>query len=387
MKYTDISKQRNMMEKRSNNKGLIKFILLLVVLGVIGGSLYLFKDRIKLTFNPVSIVSNVAAANLTETDGRINILVLGSDKRDYGAESGRILTDTMMIVSIGTVDDDIVMISLPRDLWISNYNCTTDICNGALHNSGKLNSVYEFGGADEIKRVVQEVTDVPIHYHILVTFDIFKQAIDVLGNIDVNVENAFTDNYYPIEGKEVDTCGKSQTEVQKLIEEIEKNTTSTEKAFPCRFKTITFNTGLQSMDSEVALEFARSRHATGDEGTDFARAKRQQKVIVAIKDKALSVQTLLNPTKIRGLYDAYISNVDTNIDFQTIENFILLAQKLDFSKVTSVVLDDRSDADNGGLLYNPADSTLYGGAWVLIPQTGNFSQIHAYVQKYLFGDK
>ncbi|NMB91756.1 LCP family protein [candidate division WWE3 bacterium] len=369
MNYTDIYKQKSILRKEVNNKGLVKFILLLVVLCVIGASLYVFRGRIKQTFNPISIVSNVAAANLKETDGRINILVLGSDKRDVGAEQGRAtLTDTILVASIGTTENDVVLISLPRDLWVSDYQT-------------KINAVYAYKGIDGLKEQIEKVMGIPIHYHILVTFNLFEQAIEVLNGIEVNVENAFVDNFYPIEGKENDTCGKNEEEIKKLGDKI------SEYDFPCRFERVEFKSGLQKMDGKTALKYARSRHGDNDENTDFARAKRQQKVISAIKDKIFSLETVLSPAKIKGLYDAYAQNVDTNIDFQTLENFYMLSQKLDLSKIESIVLDDRSDANSGGLLYHPVDSTLYGGAYVLIPQTGDFSQIHAYVQKYLFGDK
>lgn len=377
MKYTDISKQKKMAVNEPRNKGFSKFILLAVILLLIGTVLYIFRGKIKQVFDPISIIANVSAANLLETDGRTNILVMGSDKRDAGAESGRLLTDTMMIISIGSTDNDIVMISLPRDLWVANYNCTTDICGGALYESTKLNAVYEFGGAGELKKVVQQITGIPIHYHVLVTFDLFEQAIAVLGGVDVNVENAFTDTGYPIEDMENSLCGIKPKEAAKL----------TESDFPCRWKTISFKTGIQAMDSKTALEFARSRHGDNNEGTDFARAKRQQKIIVAIKDKVLSMQTLFNPIKLKGLYDAYAQNVDTNMDLKTLESFYLLSQQVNFDKTVSVVLDNNSEADKGGLLYSPIDTTLYGGAWVLIPRTGDFSQIHAYMQKYIFGDK
>lgn len=374
MKYTDISKQKKMAIYEPRSKGFSKFILLAVILLLIGAILYTFRGKIRQVFNPISIIANVSASNLFETDGRTNILILGADTRDTGTESGHVLTDTMMIVSIGNIDNDIVMISLPRDLWIAKYH-------------DKINAVYELGGIEELRNTVLEVTGIPIHYYVLVTFDLFKQTIDVLGGIDVNVDNALTDNYYPIEGKETDSCGKSQAEAQKLIDEIFKNITSTELAFPCRFKTISFQTGAQTMDSTTALEFARSRHASGSEGTDFARAKRQQKVIVAIKDKALSMQTLFNPVKLKGLYDAYAKNIVTNMDLKTLESFYLLSQQINFDKAVSVVLDDRSEADKGGLLYSPVDTTLYANKWVLIPRTGDYSQIHAYMQKYIFGEK
>lgn len=377
MKYTDISKQKKMFVDEPRNKGFSKFVLLAVMLLLIGTVLYVFRGKIKQAFNPISIIANVSAANIQETDGRTNILVLGSDKRGAGAESGHVLTDTMMIVSVGTVDNNIVMVSLPRDLWITNYNCTTNICGGALYTSSKLNAVYEFGGADEIKRVVQEITGVPIHYHVLVTFDLFEQTIKILEGIEVSVDNAFTDRYYPIEGMENSLCGIKPEEASKL----------TENDFPCRWKTISFATGVQTMDSITALEFARSRHGDNDEGTDFARAKRQQKVIVSIKDKAISIQTLFNPTKLKGLYDAYAKNVDTNMDLKTLESFYLLSQQIKFDKTVSVVLDNTSGADEGGLLYSPVDTQLYEDQWVLIPRTGDFSQIHAYMQKYIFGEK
>jgi LCP family protein required for cell wall assembly len=364
MKYTDISKQKKMAIYEPKNKGFSKFVLLAVILLLIGSVLYLFRGKIKQVFNPISIIANVSASNLLETDGRTNILVLGTDTRAAGnAESSHALTDTMIVVSIGIVDNDVVMVSLPRDLWVSQYH-------------DKINAVYEIADIDALKSVVEEVTGIPIHYYGVVTFDLFEQAIKVLGGIDITVDNTFTDRYYPIEGMENSLCGITG-DTAKLKE----------TDFPCRWKTISFAAGPQTMDATTALEFARSRHGNNNEGTDFARAKRQQKVIIAVKNKALSLQTLLNPAKLKGLYDAYSQNVVTNMDFKTLESFYLMSQQVNFDKVTSIVLDDSTDALNGGLLYNPIDSTLYGGKWVLIPRTGDYSQVHAYMQKYIFGEK
>jgi len=105
---------------------------------------------------------------------------------------------------------------------------------------------------------------------------------------------------------------------------------------------------------------------------------------MAIKDKAFSINTLLNPKKIQELYALYKDTIITNIDFSTLQSFYLLSQNVDFSEIRSVVLDDRSAANQGGLLYSPIDTTLYSGKYVLLPRAGNYSQIHAYVQKFLF---
>lgn len=375
MKYVDLQKQQHM--RKEESRGLGKLMPILAVIGAIALVLIIFRDSIKEAFNPISIVANVAATNIKETDGRTNILIMGSDRRDVGAETGRsVLTDTLLVASIGRVDKDVVLISLPRDLWVK----TSD----GQHS--KINAIYALGelsqngkGAEDIKKVTEDVLGLPIHYHVLVTFQLFEEAIDILGGVNVVVDNTFVDYEYPVEGKENETCGRTQEEIDKMIDEYALHV-----IFPCRYETVEFKAGQQTMDGKTALKYVRSRKGNNDEGTDFARSKRQQKVITAIKEKVLSLQTLIDPTKLKELYDTYSKNVDTNIDFSTVQGFYMLSQQIDFSRIVSVVLDDRSAAEDGGLLYAPVDKTLYGGQYVLVPQTGDYSQIHAYVQKYLF---
>jgi LCP family protein required for cell wall assembly len=361
MKYVNV-RQRNMHARGASEKrqGRAKLISVILILFVTGGLLFAFRDKIKSVFDPVSLVTNVAAADLEQTDGRTNILVLGSDKRVVGDVTSE-LTDTILVASIGRLDNDVVLISIPRDLWVEWPS------TGGF---SKINAVYagvdiagtQYGGIDELKEILEDVLGVPIHYHALITFELFRETIDTLGGVEVTVDNSFTDNYYPVEGKETAPLNE-------------------------RYETISFEAGSQVMDGDTALKFVRSRKGNNGEGTDFARSKRQQKIISAIKDKALSIQTLVNPIKLKELYDVYHNNVDTDIDLATVQNFYTLTQQIEYDKVVSIVLDDRSMADEGGLLYAPEDTSLYGGQYVLLPRTGDFSQIHAYVQKYIFGDK
>ncbi len=348
MKYVNITKNPLPEPKKTVSKRKVISIMLgLVLTGVV---LFLFRNDVMALFNPVSIISTIETVDLEETDGRTNILVLGSDKRSVGTVDS-VLTDTILVASIGRVEKDVVLISLPRDLWIKS---PTDYFS-------KINEVYYNGGADEMTEVVEGVLGIPIHYYAVVDFQLFKEAVDTLGGIEVNVETAFTDTQYPVEGKE----------------HIESE----------RYQTVTFEKGLQTMDGETALKFARSRKGNNLEGTDFARSARQQKVIMAIKDKALSLETIINPAKLNELYQAYANNVDTNITFEEITNFYLLSQQISFDNIESIVLDDRSASEEGGLLYSPEDTSLYGGAYVLLPKAGDFSQLHAYVQRYIFGEK
>lgn len=335
---------------KKENKPIKRIFFIVLSLIVLAGAVFAIKKG-KHLFDPVNIVNTVVAANLKETDGRTNILVLGSDKRADGGVVTSELTDTILVASIGSVEHDVVLISLPRDLWIETPS--------GYHS--KINAVYTVGGATELMKVVENVLGIPIHYYGVVSFDLFREAINTLGGVDVNVERGFTDYFYPIEGKENAPLAE-------------------------RYETVHFEQGVQKLDGDTALKFVRSRHGDNEEGTDFARSARQQKVIAAIKEKALSLETLINPIKLKDLYDVYSKNIDTNVSFADIQSFYLLSQQVDFNKITSIVLDDRSEAEAGGLLYAPTDTELYGGAYVLIPKTGDFSQIHAYVQKYLFGE-
>lgn len=326
-----------------------------MILGVVAVFLILggfFAFRAGSIFNPVTIAGEISTANLKETDGRTNVLILGSDQRTRSKiNDGAFLTDTILVASIGTVEKNVVLMSLPRDLWVktpSGY-------------STKINAVYSYGGSDELSKVVEEVLGIPIHYYAVINFDLFEDTIDSLGGVEVNVEKTFTDYWYPVEGKE--------------------NAPENE-----RYQTVTFKAGKQNMDGATALKFARSRKGNNGEDTDFARSKRQQLLILAIKDKALKASTLLSVDKITNLYKAYSNNVDTDVDLASAQGFFFLSRQVQFDKVKSIVLDDRSTSDKGGLLYSPEDKSLYGGAYVLIPRAGNFSQMHAYVQRYLFSD-
>jgi LCP family protein required for cell wall assembly len=357
MKYMDMNsalvqkKAQDTISIAPKKSGKKKFMILgVVAVFLILGGLFAFKAGS--IFNPVTIAGEISTANLKETDGRINVLLLGSDQRTQSKiNEGSFLTDTILVASIGTVEKNVVLMSLPRDLWVktpSGY-------------STKINAVYSYGGSDELSKVVEDVLGVPIHYYAVINFDLFEDTIDSLGGVEVDVENTFTDYWYPVEGKE--------------------NAPEDE-----RYQTITFKAGKQTMDGATALKFARSRKGNNGEDTDFARSKRQQLLILAIKNKALSASTLLSIDKITSLYKSYSDNVDTDIDLASAQGFFFLSRQVQFDKVKSIVLDDRSTSDQGGLLYSPEDKSLYGGAYVLIPRAGNFSQMHAYVQRYLFGD-
>lgn len=226
----------------------------------------------------------------------ISILVLGKGGEGHTAPN---LTDTIMLVNLNTNLTKTTVLSLPRDIWIPEIRA-------------KLNSSYYWGkqkggnGFDLASQNVYSVTGITPTYFAVVDFSLFKDLIDTVGGINVDVLSSFTDEKYPIEGKENDLCDG-------------------DKLYKCRFETIKFEKGIQKMDGATALKFVRSRNSTGDEGTDLAREKRQQKIIESLKEKLFSNEILLNPSTMKSLYDVAIAHVETNIDkktFLTIGRFV-----------------------------------------------------------------
>lgn len=349
MKYVDLGSIKTLNKKPRKKSKKIVFGVFFILFFLI----FIFlvrKQGFSSLFNPISIVSSILSDGLNETDGRTNFLIGGLDRRSQSSSAG--LTDTLMVASYNKSTKSAVIISLPRDLWVKSKS----------GNYSKINAVYANYGKDELKSVIESVLNVPIHYYVIVDFSAFEKAIDTLGGVDVNVETTFDDYYYPVEGKE-----NAEPESE-------------------RYMKVHFDAGLQRMDSKTALIFSRSRKGTNNEGTDFARAKRQQKVILAIRDKILSAETLFNPVKLKELYENYKDYVETSISLKEVQSLLNLAKSSDVTNVKSIVLDDRSTEDSGGLLYEPEDKTLYGGQYVLIPKAGDYSQIHAHIAKLLFGE-
>jgi anionic cell wall polymer biosynthesis LytR-Cps2A-Psr (LCP) family protein len=137
------------------------------------------------------------------------------------------------------------------------------------------------------------------------------------------------------------------------------------------------------MNGITSLEFVRSRHASDAiEASDFARSKRQEKVIAAFKGRVLSAQTLINPGKLISLYTTLQGSIDTDIQQNDFDDFIRLAEKMKNAKIQSAVIDTGDDlVQRAGLLIVPPIISDYDYAWTLIPRigNGNFSEIQKYI--------
>lgn len=340
-------------------------IFLLILIGI-------FRSQIHQFFSLLYGVTVDKTINLTRPQQTsFNILLMGIGG---GTHEGPDLTDTIIFANVNVKQNEVHMFSVPRDLWIPDL-------------SQKINSAYATGqdknktGIQVSQSVIEKVTGQKLDYVFVLDFAGFVKLVDTLGGIDVDVKNTLDDYNYPVDGKEADACGHNEEDIKKYV-----STVSAEMQlwdyFSCRYKHLHVPAGMNHMDGQTALEFVRSRHGVGAEGSDFARSQRQQLVISAVRDKALSLGIILNPVKMLEMYNIIKDNIDTNIPNDKIDDFIKLAERMKNGKIKSYVLDMGDTAQKRyGLLINPPISEKYGNAWVLASRDGsdNFLEIHQYI--------
>lgn len=273
-----------------------------------------------------------------ETDGRINVLFLGMGGKGH---PGGQLTDTIMVASILPDDGKVALISLPRDLYIPIPD----------HGYGKLNSAHaigeqaETGGGPALaKEAISDLIGMPIHYYVRIDFDGFVKLVDALGGLDVTVENAISDPYFPADDM-------------------------------ISYDPFYIKAGPTHMSGSTALKYARSRETT----SDFDRARRQQQLIKAIKDKAFSASVLLNPAKLSEFLNILGNHVRTDLAAWEMERFLELSQNLDGEKFTNKVFDTAT----GSPLTSRSDERA---GYIIVPRTGNFNEFRAEVKNIFSED-
>lgn len=267
-----------------------------------------------------------------EAEDRINFLLMGVGGEGH---DGAQLSDTIIFGSFKPSTQETGLISVPRDL----------VVNVPGYGLRKINAANALGenegdnkGLDLAAQVMSEVMGEEIPYVVRIDFSGFEKLIDQLGGIEIDVERSFTDSGFPeYEGS--------------------PNTI-----------TISFEQGRQHMTGEQALQYARSRKGNNGEGGDYARAARQQKVLLAVKDKALSLGVLLNPAKLARLLETLSSHIDTNVSFWEMIRFAKYIPDVDSNKIATEVTDVA-----GGYIIG-ADSPTLGS--VAYPINDDWSDFH-----------
>lgn len=250
---------------------------------------------------------------------RVNILLLGIDQRED--QYGPWRTDTMIVLTIDPENMTAGMLSIPRDLWVPIPGYSENRINTA-HYTGDLKK-FPGGGPALATKTVQYNLGITIHYYVRVNFSGFIKAIDTIDGIDIYVEKEIDDPLYP------------------------------DNAYG--YDPLYIPAGLQHMDGELALKYARTRHS----GSDFDRLQRQQQVIMAVRDKVLRFELLpqLLP-KLPELLKTVGDAVQTDLQLKEMLNLVQLASQIDDEHIKTAVIDSSMTVD----------TTTPNGAQVLIPR-------------------
>jgi LCP family protein required for cell wall assembly len=282
-----------------------------------------------------------------ENRNRINILLLGMGGEGH---SGQYLTDTIILASINPTNYETSLVSIPRDLYV-------EIPDSKIYT--KINAVYAYGkknlenenldALNPLKKTVEKITGQTVDYHLMLDFEGFKKVIDELNGIIIQVDNDIIDHRYPGPGRSYETF------------EIKK--------------------GTHLINGDTALKYARVRHTPGG---DFARLERQQDIISASKRRALSIENFINPIKLSNLLEILEENIQTNIKINEIPAFIELFKNINTYEMNAKVLDAWSP---DSLLA--VSHVLLGNvnAFILVPRTGNYEEIHNLVANIFELDK
>lgn len=312
-----------------------------------------------------------------EGDGRINLLLLGM--RGSNDPNGGTLADTIMVVSVHPKKDEndtakASIVSIPRDLYVTMPGTSDKVKINAVHALGEQKGKGE--GMNAMREVVGTVSGLNIPYAVTINFQGFKDLVNALDGVQITLEEPFTEAMQFQEPKVCDpyvfTVPTNPVQYEHKYYTRKNGTRYIAKSYPlCYNKDVecggefSLPAGVSTLDGDKALCFARSRY----QSNDFERAKRQQLVVDAIKDKALSLGTVSDFGRINGLLETLGDNVSTNLQGWEMKRFYDLYKETGDVEPTSFVLDSGDD----GLLYAPEVTAEAG--YILLPDGDNYEKI------------
>jgi LCP family protein required for cell wall assembly len=264
---------------------------------------------------------------------RLNVLLIGVDAAPGRTET---LTDSMIVVSLDPVGRTVSMVSIPRDLAsvpLGNGNVFGPKINSLMSWADRHPADYPQGGVRALEDAIGALLGVPIHDYAKVDLAGFANMVDAVGGVDINVKKALDDPKYP------GLDGRRGWSVEP---------------------------GPHHFNGTDALAYARIRKSDGE--SDLTRAARQQEVLVALRNRAVSAGILFN---LPSLLNAVGASVRTDLPIDQLPLLAALAEQIGGSSTTKVVL--------GSPMIKSGGNTRYGSIFVPVP-----SRIRAMV-KVVFG--
>lgn len=280
-------------------------------------------QAVEVTLEPTATPDSLAAYTWDDPR-RINLLLLGIDQRDGVADEGYYLTDTIIIASIDPVRETVGLLSIPRDLWVQipGYQY------GRINTANQLGDqgAYPGGGPALLSRTITENLGINIDSYVLINFNVFLSVTNLVApnGVEVCPTETIDDPDYP-------DGGYGTIHVH-------------------------FEAGCQRLAAEQLLQYARTR---ATEGSDFDRARRQQEVILALRQEVLSAGGIVNfLTSIPSLWTELSNNYRTNLTLEQVIALGNLAQQVDTANIRTGQIDQR---------YTNF-TTLPSGEQVLVPR-------------------
>lgn len=272
---------------------------------------------------------------------RVNILIMG-----YGGagHDGAYLTDSLMIMSLLPQSHHTTLISVPRDLWVQNPPNSGNYSKiNAIYTVASHNNADPIAGGNTVAQKISLITGLQVNYWLTINFSGFKDFIDSIGGIDVQVPDTFTARYPANDDPSINP----------------------------NWIQVKFATGLQHMNGERAIIYARARYVidNASEGSDFARSQRQQLIMKAALAKLKQWQTWPH---MYGALDKLKSTLYSNLSLADLGEF---AMKMDLNGAHHLGLS------NDNVLV---DSFSSDGQAILLPRNNDWSLIPAYIQKQIY---
>lgn len=289
------------------------------------------QGKITWEFNPPSFFWPIAAAKKEPE----NFLLLGAPGQGNDAPD---LTDTILVASFDSAKNKIFLFSLPRDLLVKIPDSQNYTKLNALYAFNKKNTNQEF---NSLIKKTEEITGLKINHYIFVDLETVKNVVDILGGVNILVQKDIVDEKFP---------GPNNS-----------------------FQTFEIKAGWRYLDGTLALKYIRSRHSADG---DFDRIARQQEVLQALKQKALTLN-FWDLKKVIEIYQTLSANIKTDLSLWQIQNYWQEIKELPGENIVRNELASR-DFFTGGqmLLGNELASIIKPTAGV-----ENYGEIKSYIQE------
>ncbi len=375
----DVSQDKTKKQKKRQKKRLFKRLRLAFGLLVLVGAGFLLQKAWHLSArifqgNLFGIFSQQELK--MDEFGRSNVLILGTtdDLRSDGGD-GADLTDSMMVLSVDQKNKDAYMFSIPRDLYVDYGQACTSGYQGKINaffsciDSGD-SDVAEKKRLDGIREFIGDIFDMDIQYVAHINTSVIRDSVDAVGGITVDVQGT---NGAP---------GVYDEIFDQFCREV--STSEERKAICPTGHYLDLKNGPNEMDGRKALAFSQARGSMGGntayglDGSNFAREQNQQRVMIALKEKATSTGTLMDVRKVMGLMEAMGDNLRTNVDVKEVQTIMKLGAEIESDDIHRL-----SFVDNDNLLMGTGS---VGGQSVVQPTAGlyDYSEIRAYLRKTVF---